>query len=218
MKLVRRPWAPALGVVVLALSVVLAGCAAPQYTYVGNTSQNTYFKVPFSWSPIKSTALVKALTGGSTSTGAWTVGFDASGRPNAEHVLGEVPGQPFVYASVGQLNSTTSNELSYNLLRDIFLPVTATSRQSADGNGFPLTGFKLLSDTILTPGQGIHGIRETYDYTYPGGTVVTFDEIAMTNADATEVYLLVVHCTSACYQSNKAAISTVMDSFIVRSP
>ncbi len=197
MKWVRRPWAPALAGAVLALLMALAGCAAPQYTYVGNTSQNTYFKVPYNWSPIKSAALLKALTGnGSPRGGFWTAGFDASGSPTASHLLGVVPGQPFVYASVSQLNASTSNMLSYNLLRDIFLPVTATTRQTAASNGFPLTGFKLLHDSTLTPGQGIHGVRETFDYTYPGGTVVTFDQIAMTNADATEVYLLVVHCTS----------------------
>jgi hypothetical protein len=218
MKRVRRPWAPALGGIALALAVALAGCAAPQYTYVGNTSQNTYFKVPYSWSAIKSTALVKALTnGGTASSGVWTAGFDASSRPSPEHVLGLVPAQPFVYATITQLNATTSNELSYNLLRDFFLPVTASTRQTADGNGFPLTGFRLLSDAIVTPGQGIHGVHETFDYTYPGGTVVTFDQIAMTNADATVVYLLVVHCTAACYRSDQAAINTVMDSFIVRS-
>jgi hypothetical protein len=219
MKWVRRPWAPALGCVAAALTVALAGCAAPQYTYVGNTSQNTYFKVPYGWSPIKTAALVKALTGSSGNGGAaWTVGYDASSRPTADHVVGSVPGQPFVYALVSPASASMTSALSYNLLRDSFLPVTATSRQTADSNGFPLTGFRLLSDSILTPGQGIHGVRDIFDYTYPGGTVVTFDKIAMTNADATEVYLLVVHCTSRCYQSNKAAINTVMDSFVVRSP
>jgi hypothetical protein len=218
MKWVRRPWAPALGGVALALTAVLAGCAVPRYTYVDNTSQNTFFKVPYTWSPVKSSALVKALTGGSSGGGAWTVGFDASGRPTADHVLGTVPGQPFVYATVALLNQNASNMLSYNLLRDLFLPVTAPTRQTADSNGFPLTAFRLLRDQILTQGQGIHGVRETFDYTYPGGRVVTFDQIAMTNADATKVYLLVVHCTNSCYQHNQAAINTVMNSFIVRSP
>jgi hypothetical protein len=220
MKWVRRPWAPALGGVALALTAALAGCAAPQYTYVGNTSQNTFFKVPYTWSPVKSSALVKALAlaGASTNHGAWTVGFDAGGRPTASHLLQVVSGQPFVYATVTPLDQNTSNTLSYNSLRDWILPVTAPLRQAMDSNGYLLTGFTLLRDQILTPGQGIHGVRDTFDFTFPGGKVVTFDQIAMTNADATKVYFLMVHCTNTCYQNNQAAINTVMNSFIVRSP
>src|SRR5208282_1724365 len=68
-----------------------------------------------------------------------------------------------------QLNSTASSELSYDTLRDFFLPVTSTARQNAAAQGFPLTGFKQIRDQVLTPGQGVHGVRETFGYTYTGG-------------------------------------------------
>ena len=70
---------------------------------------------------------------------------------------------------------------------------------------------------MLTPGQGVHGVRETFDYT-DNGVTDTFDEIALTNADQTEVYLLVLHCTSTCYSSDQTAINDVMSSFTIRSP
>jgi hypothetical protein len=60
-------------------------------------------------------------------------------------------------------------------------------------------------------------VGETYDYTFPGGRVVTFDQIALTNATDTEVYLLLVHCTATCFTHDKSQISTVMNSFTVRS-
>ena len=88
-----------------------------------------------------------------------------------------------MFAEVGQLNSTASNELSYDTLRDFFLPVTSTARQNAAAQGFPLTGFKQIRDQVLTPGQGVHGVRETFDYTYTGGITDTFDQVALTNAD-----------------------------------
>jgi hypothetical protein len=202
----------------VALGLFVAGCGAPHYTYVANSSSQTYFKVPYSWRQISTAALIRAITGGSSSSSsAWTVGFDASGSPSAQHVLGTVPGEPFVYASVGQLSQSTTDMLSYNVLRDFFLPVTSAARQNATQQGFPLTGFKLLDSAELAPGQGIHGVRETFDYTYPGGRVVTFDQLALTNANDTKVYLLLVHCTASCYSQNKAQISTVMNSFTVRS-
>ena len=33
----------------LLLGVSVTGCGAPQYTYVANSSQSTYFKVPNGW-------------------------------------------------------------------------------------------------------------------------------------------------------------------------
>jgi hypothetical protein len=218
MKWVRRRGMSAIAGLGAGLALLLAGCGAPHYTYVANTTSNTYFKVPYGWQPIKSTALIKAITGGSSSSdGAWTVGYDASRVPSAQHVLGTVTTSPFVYASVGQLNQSTQDLLSYNVLKDFFLPVTSTARTTASQDGFPLTDFKLLASANLAPGQGVHGVSETYDYTFPGGRVVTFDQIALTNSTDTEVYLLLVHCTATCFSQNKTQISTVMNSFTVRS-
>jgi hypothetical protein len=217
MKWVRRRGMSAITGLGAGLALLLAGCGAPHYTYVANTTANTYFKVPYGWRQIKSTALIKAITGGSSSDGAWTVGYDASRVPSAQHVLGTVTTSPFVYASVGQLNQSTQDLLSYNVLKDFFLPVTSTARTTASEDGFPLTDFKLLASANLAPGQGVHGVSETYDYTFPGGRVVTFDQIALTNSTDTEVYLLLVHCTATCFSHNKTQISTVMNSFTVRS-
>jgi hypothetical protein len=47
--------------------------------------------------------------------------------------------------------------------------------------------------------------------------VNTFDEDVLTNADQTEVYLLMVHCIASCYTQNQNAINTVMTSFTVGS-
>ena len=114
-------------------------------------------------------------------------------------------------------NSAASNELSYDSLRDFFLPVTATARQNASAQGFPLTGFKQIRDQMLSLSQGVHGVRETFQYTFNGGTTDTFDEVALTNADQTVVYLLVLHCTTGCYSNDQTEINDVMSSFTIRS-
>ncbi len=72
---------------------------------------------------------------------------------------------------------------------------------------------------MLTPGHaGVHGVRETYDYTDAGGATDTFDDVALTNANQTEVYFLVIHCTTACYNNDQAEINDVMTSFTIGSP
>ena len=208
------------GLWVVLLGLAVAGCAAPQFTYVTNSSQHTYFKVPSGWRQISAGALAAAVNGGSSKpqAGVWTVGYDGSTQPEANHVLGAENQQPFAYSVVAAVNQTTTNELSYNDLRDFFLPVTSAARSTAARSGFPLTNFKLISDSMLELSQGVHGVREIYDYSYPDGSVNTFDQVALTNADDTEVYLLLVHCLASCYSKHQSEIDTVMKSFTVRSP
>jgi hypothetical protein len=204
---------------VLLLGATVTGCAAPQYTYVANSSESTYFKVPHSWHQISPDSLAKILqqdSGGSG--GGWTVAYQAGSSPTAGDFLNFDTSQPFVFADVGTLTSTASQGLSYNELRDFFLPVTSSTRQEVSSQGnFPLTDFKQLSDQQLMLSQGVHGVREIYDYT-DAGISDTFDEVALTNADQTVVYLLVLHCTTSCYNSNQTEINDVMTSFTVRSP
>jgi len=200
------------------LAVLVSACGAPAYTYVTNSDAHTYFKVPRDWQKIDSKELVKAISGGATlPPSVWTVGYDANPKPAAQDVLSPKANKPFAYAVVEQVNEQTSSILSYNLLRDFFLPVTSDARQTAAKDGFSLTGFKLIRSSVLTPGQGYHGVRETFDYTYPDGSQNTFDQVALTNADSTEVYVLLVHCLATCYNSDASQIDSVMKSFTVRS-
>jgi hypothetical protein len=204
----------------LLLGVTVTGCAAPQYTYVANSSESTYFKVPHSWHEIGPSSLAAVLrkdTG--SSGGGWMVAYEAGSKPDANDFLSFDNTQPFVFAEIGTLDSTASNALSYNSLRDFFLPVTSTDRQQYSSTpGYPLSNFSQIRDQTLTLAQGVHGVRETFDYTYNDGSTDTFDEITLTNADSTVIYFLVLHCTTSCYNDHQAEINDVMSSFTVRSP
>jgi len=205
---------------VVTLSAVgLSACGAPQYTYVADSAAGTYYKVPSGWHEISQQALDEALqAAGGSGAGIWSTAYDAGSSPSASHFLAADVSQPFVFAEVGQLSSTVSNELSYNMLRDFMLPVTASTREEDAEDGFPLTDFKQLRDETITASQGVHGVRETFQYTFPGGISDTFDEDVLTNADQTIVYFLMVHCTNSCYTQNENDINTVMSSFTVGSP
>jgi hypothetical protein len=200
----------------LLLGVTVTGCGAPQYTYVANSSQSTYFKVPHGWHQIGVSALQKVEAEVQYPAGAWQVAYEAGGSPNAGDFLGFGADHPFVFAEIGTLTRAGSQDLSYNVLRDIFLPVTSTARQNEPA-GYPLTGFKQIRDQNLTPGRGVHGVRETFEYTLNGGPTDTFDEIALTNAEDTVVYFMVLHCTTSCYSSDQTQINDVMSSFTIRS-
>jgi hypothetical protein len=211
------------GLAILLVAVLstigLSGCGAPQYTYVADSSARTFYKVPYAWHQISQKSLNAALqAAGGSGAGVWSTAYDADSSPSADHFLAAAVAQPFVFAEVGTLSPTVSAELSYNMLRDFMLPVTSSSRQADAQQGFPLTNFKQLRDDTITAKQGVHGVRETFQYTFPNGVADTFDEDVLTNADQTVVYFLMVHCTNACYTKNQTNINTVMSSFTVGSP
>lgn len=200
------------------LSIALSGCGAPQYTYVADSSAGTFYKVPHSWHQISQKDLNAALkAAGASGAGVWSTAFDASSAPSAAHNNSIDLSKPFVFAEVGQLSSTGSNELSYDAMRDIWLPVTSTARQTDASEGFSGTDFTQLRDQTITAKQGVHGVRETFQYTFSGVTD-TFDEEVLTNADQTVLYILQVHCTATCYSQNQNSINTIMTSFTVGSP
>ena len=208
---------------VLLLGATVAGCGAPQYTYIANSSANTYFKVPYGWHKVDAPSLATVVREVMGSDADWQVAYGANSQSSARDFLSFGISQPFVFAETVTLTTTASQSLSYDTLRDYFLPVSTTA-QSALAQEYaaqlktdPFTNFKLLLDQVLTPAQGVHGVREVFDYTLAGGPSDTFDEIALTNADQTVLYFLVAHCITSCYADNFTKINAVMTSFTIRS-
>ncbi|HET6257189.1 MAG TPA: hypothetical protein VFE39_00930 [Pseudonocardia sp.] len=55
-------------------------------------------------------------------------------------------------------------------MRDLFRPVSAPARQRGAANpASPFSGFGLMSDEVLTPGDGVRGVRVVYRYRIAGG-------------------------------------------------
>ncbi len=210
----------------LLLGATVTGCGAPQYTYIANSGASTYFKVPYGWHKIDASALANAEKAVGSAPAPWQVAYEAGVRTNGNDFLSFDVDHPFVFAEVGGLDSTTSQELSYDSLKDFFLPVSSTARSdfsqelASHNESNPFIDFKQISDQVLTPGrQGVHGVREIFDYTDAlTGVADTFDEIALTNADQTEIYFIVLHCTTTCYSNDQAEINDVMTSFTIGSP
>ena len=190
----------------------------PAYTYVADSTASTYYKVPTQWHQISQKDLNAALqAAGGSSAGIWSTAFDASAAPRPTTTTRSASASPSLFAEVGQLSSTGSNELSYNAMRDLWLPVTSTTRQTDASAGFPGTNFTQLRDQMISGKQGVHGVRETFKYTF-GGVTDTFDEEVLTNADQTILYTAPGALHRTCYSQNQNNINTVMSSFTVGSP
>ena len=205
----RLAWGCAL---LLGIGTGVSGCASSQDTGVSDPAGHVRFAVPGDWRPIGASALaaeLKSTIGGSSN--AWTVAYEAGPRQKATDFLSFGITQPFVFADYVPLSAAASGSMSDDDLRDILFPVTLTARQKAASQGYPLTGFKQLRDQVLTLGRGVHGVRETFDYHY-GPDADTWDEDVVTDAARTVVFLLLVHCTAACYGKHQAEITRLMSS------
>src|SRR5262249_58889316 len=88
------------GLGVLLVAGMAAGCAAPQYTYVSDTSANTYFKVPYGWHRISDVSLAAQFkTPGSAlgHNGTWDIAYDAAAAPAAVHLFCPTPTKPVTF-------------------------------------------------------------------------------------------------------------------------
>jgi hypothetical protein len=202
---------------VAALSIVglsVAGCLAPAYTYVADSTDSTYFKVPPSWHEVSPSSL-EAVQGQSASQGTylWSRAYDDSSTPSVNHVFSSSP-KPVAYASVLGLTATQRADISFNSMRDLLLPVTSAARNAASAAHVGLPGFAALGDEVITNGSHDRGIREIFDYNL-GFTSETFDLTVMTNSATTKLYFLLVHCSATCFAANYPQISKVVGSFTV---
>jgi len=224
MRQLRRTAAvTAIAAVAAALTVaLLAGCAAPAYTYAADTPDHAYFKVPSSWQQVNPRSLADAqlvllsrsAAGPAGGKFAWSRAYAAATDPPPNALL-DGSSTPVVYASVQNLKDSLRGALSFDQMRDLLFPVTAADRQAAAAAGDKLTGFSLVYSNTITATDGVRGINELFEYDI-NGLPDAFDQTVLTNSATTKLYLLLVQCYQSCFVSHEAQIKQVVDSFTVR--
>jgi hypothetical protein len=218
MRWLRFREGPAVAGLVLLAAALLAGCGAPRYTYVKNSADHMYVKIPASWHSIDQKDLDNAIgldpAEDASSRGLWLQGYDAADTPSALHLFGSSAPEPAVLVSVQQVPQASRGGLSLDGLRDFFFPVSPTARQN---NQNPqLTGFGLMADDVLTPGDGVRGVHTVFRYRLGGGPPQMMDQTGYLNDDASKVYLLLVRCSTTCYKDRHGEIENVVSSFTIR--
>lgn len=204
----------------LAALVALTACGASEYTYVTNSDDRAYARVPAAWQPVDEAGLASAIGLDPTvpfeDQGIWIQAYDSAEEPSSAHVFGPSTPQPAVVMIVQDIPEPMRGQYSLDRLRDLFQPVSPARRQQAAANPTsPLSGFGLLRDEVLTPGDGIRGVHVTYQYRIGGEPFQVFDQVAYLNDDASKLYALVARCSTACYEERREEIDRVVSSFTV---
>jgi hypothetical protein len=223
--------------------LALTACGSGKWHYITSSAEHTYAKIPRSWHRIDSRQIKEGLLNGVPGTQTreiersllWVDGYDAAASPSVEHLLRyfDSATEPVAYAQIRELPpperglnvapgepglqrfpESERGSVSLDSLRNSVLPVTDQARASVAEQGYDTT-FELLSEEILTPSNGIHGVRIVFNYAVNDSPVETFNQTAYTNADASKVYLFLVHCNAVCYSNHLDEIDEVAGSFTV---
>jgi hypothetical protein len=208
------------GLLLLVLAAVLAACGAPEYSYVTNSADHTYLRVPASWAPLDGEEL--GLVFGIDPTleenqGLWLAGYDADARPSTAHLVGPHAAAPAVVVGVRDVPPPARGQISLDVLRDLFRPVSPAARQRVAANPMsPFSGFALIADEVVSPGDGLRGVHSVYRYRIQGGPTQVFDQTVYVNDDASKLYMFFVRCSTECYEKRRQEIESVVSSFTVR--
>ena len=218
------------GTVVAALLGVLAltaGCGEPEFRYVSNTDEKTYFKVPHSWQEIDSEVIDDSFDGiendDSVAVDArrqlwWSVAYDSDELPGPEHMTDILTSDsPVIYVSIRRQLPFQRDMTSFDVMRDIFLPVSETRREMVEQSGGGLGSFEGLYDEVLNGDNGVHGVRTVYSYEFPTGIMHTFDQTVYANQDSTVLYIMLIRCTARCYRERAVELNDIATSFTVGS-
>jgi hypothetical protein len=206
---------------VAALVALVAGCGAPEYTYVTNSTDRTYLKVPASWRPIDDKAMNDAIGFDPTLTeeerGLWFEAYDADVEPSPMHLFGPSAAAPAAFVGVQQIPESARGQFSLDRLRDLFYPVSASAQEAAEMD--PTSGVSdlaLVADEVLTPGNGLRGVHSVFRYRVGDGPMQMMDQTAYLNDDASKLYMFFVRCSTECYEQRQKEIGNVVSSFTVR--
>ena len=206
---------------VAALVALLAGCGSPEYTYVTNSTDRTYLKVPASWRPIDDKAMNDAIGFDPTLTeeerGLWFEAYDADAEPSPMHLFGPSAAAPAAFVGVQQIPESARGQFSLDRLRDLFYPVSASAQEAAEMD--PTSGVSdlaLVADEVLTPGNGLRGVHSVFRYRVGDGPMQMMDQTAYLNDDASKLYMFFVRCSTECYEQRQKEIGNVVSSFTVR--
>ncbi|MFC6575454.1 hypothetical protein [Planomonospora parontospora] len=208
------------------VAALAAGCASPEFTYVHDGDGRTYFKVPAVWRQIDQKALDAVLERSDPESATaqvrkqlvWSIAYDAHAQPAVQHLYGlGTSDEPFVFARVAKLLPSELDGLSLNGMRDVILPVSEEVRARAEQiPGYPLTGFELLADEVLHPGDGVRGVHVRFNYAVQGAGVQTFDLTSYLSEDGQRLSTMLVRCSAACYRERAAELDRITQSFKVK--
>jgi hypothetical protein len=210
----RIKWVP----LFLATALLLASCGRASQQYAASKSEGVYFTVPVSWHKVGMKNL-NAFEATSKVIGAtdklnlvkWQEAYSPDKKIEAKNVFSIHPTKnPIVFVRVRELFPDEVNSISYNTLRDVVEPITDWVT-----NPTTTTPQYNINDDYEVVQKGGRGVHTVYDFVVDGVSQ-TIDQTALMSLNGQKIYVLVMRCTTTCYDKNITVLSKISKSFTVR--
>lgn len=196
-------------VALLALVLVLTGCAQPSRQYISADSYGMYFALPRDWSAVSGEQLKKAQQGWNDDAGQvfvetvrWQAAWGPAGVKPATLFAAAPSSKPTAYAFVRDLLNVETRQVGSDIetaLQDIVIPASSLLAAGVD------------VETTQWRQNGFVGIQQTA--TYPaGGGRSTVDVVSMLSPSRSRLYVLVLRCSEDCFAENRQQFDAVIDS------
>jgi hypothetical protein len=210
------------GVAAVVTGLALAACSGSGYTYVKNSDEGAYFKVPDDWTLFDEGDIIQpggdlsAVQAADLQSRVWLRGFDASGDPSPANVFTDTSDTPRGYAQVRTLTREERDSIDAVALRSFGFPTDETTKLPIDPVQYvkaqPDGPIRLLEldETVVKPG-GLHGARVT---AYVDGDVpYVFSHTTLVDPSTTRLYIFTVGCSATCWQTNQDLLLEIADSW-----
>ena len=203
---------------VLTSAFLLTSCGAQSQTYAASKSEGVFFTVPNEWNAVSNEALNKFEAKSAQGTAAerqslvsWQIAYSKNSKIKPAAIFSiDAPKKPLAFARVRKLSADEINAVSYNVLRDVIVPLSQwVSSPTSDTPPFD------IYDDYEVVEKGARGVRTIFTFTHKG-VAQTIDQTAMVSTDHSKIYLFIIRCTNSCYKKNEKLMTKISNSFTVR--
>ena len=196
------------------LSVGAVACSA-DYTYVNNSAENTFFRVPAdvkvfrirTEQPTDRPAPIQTST-----NDTWNVVFDAASEPSPDHSDEAAPADVVGSATIIPVDYDVSEGLSVAQVRAVLAGGTdpLTAEETSGVGAIEIVSFETLNE------NGVPGSRVVFNKQVADGVWTTYDQTSLVDVVGRKVYFFEVKCESTCFKDERDQISQIVDSWQVR--
>ena len=193
----------------LAIVLVLSGCAQPSKQYINADTYGMYFALPREWVAVPGEQLTKAQEGWDDDAGQvfvetvrWQSAWGPTGVKPASVFAAAPSDEPTAYAFVRELLDVETRQVGKDIetaLQDIVIPASSLLAAGVD------------VESVQWRQNGFVGVQQTA--TYPaGGGRSTVDVVSMLSPNRSRLYVLVLRCSETCFAENRKQFDEVIDS------
>jgi hypothetical protein len=199
-------------------ALILSGCSAPSKIYAADKKEGVFVALPQDWhrisqQSISSREATSTLAGAADRAAAvlWQEAYSPNKTYDAKTVLSlKTPDSPLVYIRVRSLLGDEINSVSYNALRNLVLPLTGWVDGSVKAPVFDISNDEERVE------KGARGVHSVFQFTQTDGSLQTIDQTALLSNDHSIIYILLIRCSTTCYNKQRVMLEKIVASFTVR--